>query len=135
MNLKHVEILRSHSRKERKTLSKIWKCIGIDTFLSFTQSLWFFWSLIEEKLVLRFHVWGGKGVMRERERSKSLVQAPKHSQALNFSDWKIDKCVRRCAKRFKKWVLGILIEVEKGMKKLLAKAKKVGTTKLRKRWV
>jgi hypothetical protein len=29
--------------------------------------------------------------------------------------------------------LGILIEVEKGVKRLLAKAKKVGTTKLRKR--
>jgi hypothetical protein len=32
-----------------------------------------------------------------------------------------------------KRVLGILIEVEKGMKELLAKAKKVGSTKLRKR--
>jgi hypothetical protein len=31
--------------------------------------------------------------------------------------------------------LDILIEVEKGMKKLLAKVKKVGLAKLHKRWV
>jgi hypothetical protein len=43
--------------------------------------------------------------------------------------------VRRCAKWFKKRVLGIFIEVEKCMKELLAKPKKVGSAKLRKGWV